>query len=61
MTYRVDVFGGNGRHAEHKFETEESARKFAKTASKYGIVFLLKETVISGVYDVVELIEEQGV
>lgn len=59
MAYRVDVFGNN--HMKHFFETEDLARDYAKTASKYGIVFLLKETVISGVYDVVELIEEQGV
>ena len=58
--YRVDVFGDN-RHAEHRFDTEEQARKFAKRASKYGIVFLLKETASPGIYDVVELIEEQEV
>lgn len=60
MAYRVDVFGDN-RHAEHRFDTEEQARKFAKRASKYGIVFLLKETASPGIYDVVELIEEQVV
>ena len=60
MAYRVDVFG-DGRYAEHKFDTEESAKKFAKTASKYGIVFLTKETASPGIYDVVELIEEQEV
>lgn len=58
--YRVDVFGDN-RHAEHRFDTEEQARKFANMASKYGIVFLLKETASPGIYDIVELIEEQGV
>ena len=58
--YRVDVFGDN-RHAEHRFNTEEQARKFANMASKYGIVFLLKETASPGIYDVVELIEEQVV
>ena len=42
MAYRVDVFGNT--HAEHRFDVEEQARKFAKRASKYGIVFLTKET-----------------
>lgn len=59
MAYRVDVFGNT--HAEHRFNTEEQARKFANMASKYGIVFLLKETASPGIYDVVELIEEQVV
>ena len=59
MKYRVDVFGKN--HMKHFFETEDLARDYAKTASKYAIVFLLKETSIKGIYDIVELIEEQGV
>ena len=58
--YVVDVFQ-DSRHAEHHFNTEEKARKFAKMASKYGIVFLLEETTSPGIYDVVELIEEQEV
>lgn len=59
MAYRVDVFGNT--HAEHRFDVEEQARKFAKRASKYGIVFLTKETENPGIYDVVELIDEQEV
>lgn len=59
MAYRVDVFGNT--HAEHIFNVEEQARKFAKKASKYGIVFLTKETASPGIYDVVEIIEEQDV
>lgn len=60
MAYIVDVFK-DWDHAEHRFDTEKKARKFAKMASKYGIVFLLKETASPGIYDVVELIEEQEV
>ena len=58
--YVVDVFQ-DLRHAEHHFNTEEQARKFAKMASKYGIVFLCKKTPSPGIYDVVELIDEQEV
>ncbi len=53
MKYRVDVFGRC--HMKHFFETEEYAREYAKTAK--GDVFLLKETVSLGIYDVIEIIK----
>lgn len=58
MKYRVDVFGKS--HVKHFFEKEEYAREYARGASKYANVFLLKETTIPGIYDVVELIGEES-